>query len=456
MLADLQDSGLDFDFVNGQRILAGHIDRGVLRVGPMGYRVVILPRIETIEPAVLARLRDFCRAGGTAIALERVPDRAPGLVDAAGNSRLIQELGRELFGNPTEADRPPWRGELRARGNKCGTGEGILVLPDPYQSLAPRSYPLARAVAKIVPPDLLIEPRDSDIGFVYRESAESKIFFIANVSPQEKRLRAWFPVADWTPFLFDAMSGSVEPLHQYRQEDKTIEADLTLRPWDSIFVVFRQGPPVANVTDTNVRRVLRVTDRGEVVEAEVEHNGVFRARTSAGLLSAEVYGLPAPLRLGGPWRLRVNEVNKELAALVSWTDLADLRGFSGTVSYRVRFVLPAAYLAADTRLALDLGEVRDIAEVRVNGKDAGLAWKRPYVVDITGAVKAGINELEVRVTNSLMNRMRVKEPTAADRPPAMSPQMMREYVPEPVVSGLLGPVQVRALRRITMRARGRP
>lgn len=451
MLADLQDSGFDFDFINGQRILAGQIDTRGLHVGPMDYRVVILPRVETIEPAVLTRLRDLCRAGGTVIALERLPDCAPGLVDAARNSRLVQELARELFGKPTEADRPPWRGELWARGNKCGTGEGVLVLRDPYQHLAPRAFPLARAVTKIMPPDLLFEPRDSDIGFVRRESAERKIYFIANLSPQAKRIRARFPVAGWSPFLFDAMSGSVRPLLHHHQESMTTEADLTLGPWDSIFVVFRPGAPSVGVTEANVKRLLRVTDSGKEVEAEVEQNGVFHVRSSAGVLSAEVTGLPAPLLLEGPWHLSVTEVSKELATLGSWTQLPEFRDFSGTVLYRTKFELPTAYLAPETKLALDLGEVRDIAEVRVNGKDVGLAWKRPYLVDITGAVKAGANELEVRVTNSLMNRMRVKEPTAADRPPAMSPQMMREYVPAPVPSGLIGPVQVRASRVVTLR-----
>ena len=53
--------------------------------------------------------------------------------------------------------------------------------------------------------------------------------------------------------------------------------------------------------------------------------------------------------------------------------------------------------------------------------------------------------------NSLINRMRVKKPTETDRPPAMSPLMIRDYVPEPVASGLIGPVQVRASGIVTLR-----
>jgi hypothetical protein len=89
----------------------------------------------------------------------------------------------------------------------------------------------------------------------------------------------------------------------------------------------------------------------------------------------------------------------------------------------------------------------------VNGKSSAAVWKRPYRVEITGTAKPGVNELEIRITNGLMNRMRVKQPAEADRPPAMSPEMMRDYLPEPVASGLIGPVQIRTSRTITLRAR---
>lgn len=454
MLASLQDGGFDFDFINAQRIVAGRIDKGELHVGPMDYRVVILPNIGAIEPEALGRLRDFSHAGGTVVAIHRVPERAPGFVNAEKTTERVRNLARELFGDPSDANRPAWRGERRARGNKCGEGEGIFLPQDPYQNLAPRASPLPRIVAKIIPPDLVIEPPDAEIGFVHRETPDRRTFFIANISAREKRFLARFHVAGEAPFIFDAMTGSIEPLYKFRADGEFTEADLTLGPWGSEFVVFRREKPAAGVAETNVRRVLRVSNDGKFVEAEVEQNGVFEARTEAGILEATVTGIPAPLVVG-PWRLSKNSVEKELGALVSWTEFPELRDFSGTVSFRARFVLPAPYFSSGTRLLLDFGEVHDVAEVFVNGRGAGVAWKQPFVMEITGSVKPGINELEVRVTNSLMNRMRVKQPTEADRPPAMSPEMLRDYVPQPVPSGLLGPVHLRASRRITLRGGAR-
>jgi hypothetical protein len=452
MLAGLENGGFDFDFINAQRIIESRIGSGELRVGPMDYRVVILPKVEAIEPEALERLRDFSRAGGTVIAIHRVPERAPGFVDAEKKTERVKDLVRELFGDTSDASRPLWRGELRARGNKCGEGEGVFLPQDPYQNLAPRAFPLARVIAKIFPPDLAIEPRDDEIGFVQRETADRRIFLIANVSAREKRFLARFHLTGQAPFVFDAISGAVQRLYQFREEGEFTAADMALGPWESKFVVFRHEKPKAGVTKTNVQRVLHVSDDGKIVEAEVEQNGTFQAHTAAGLLNATATGLPAPSVLNGPWRLSGNGVEKELDALASWTQFLELRDFSGTLVYRIRLVIPASYFSPGTRLSLDLGEVYDIAEVFVNGKAAGVAWKRPYVVDITGTGKPGPNELEIRVTNSLMNRMRVKAPTEADRPPAMSPEMLRDYVPEPVPSGLMGPVQLRASRKITLRA----
>jgi hypothetical protein len=448
LLADLQDGGFDFDFINARRLLAARVDSQRLHVGPMNYRVVILPKLESVEPEALARLRDFCRAGGTVIAIHRLPDRSPGWVEAAKQDQRVRDLAQEIFGETLGTDGSPWRGELRAHGHSCGAGEGIFLSQDPYQNLFPRAFPLPRVVAKIIPPDLVIEPHDSEIGFARRETADSRIWFIANLSARGKRFRARFPLSGWTPFAFDARSGTVEPLRRFHQDSDSLEADLALGPWESVFVVFHPGPPPDGVTETNAQRIL---GGSKAVEAETDQNGTLYARTPAGMVKAEVGGIPAPLLLGGPWQFRANAVDRQLDFLVSWTRIPELQDFSGTGSYRTKFVLPASFISERSRIVLELGEVHNIAEVRVNGKAAGVAWKRPYEVDITPAARLGTNTLEVRVTNLLINRMRVKKPTAADRPPAMSPQMLRDYLPEPVTSGLIGPVRIRVSRRITLR-----
>jgi hypothetical protein len=142
--------------------------------------------------------------------------------------------------------------------------------------------------------------------------------------------------------------------------------------------------------------------------------------------------------------------------LISWTDSTDngVKYFSGTATYRKTMQAPAAWFRAGQRICLDLGKVRDIAEVRVNGKPVGISWAPPYRLDVTDTLRPGSNRIEVSVTNEWTNRQigdqlvpqsqRVLEapPVAPGRPGGGAfgrPQVLAE-------SGLLGEVRVVAVR----------
>ena len=60
----------------------------------------------------------------------------------------------------------------------------------------------------------------------------------------------------------------------------------------------------------------------------------------------------------------------------------------------------------DRRVYLNLGKVCDLATVRVNGIDCGTIWTVPYRADITAALKKGVNELEIEVTNTWANALK--------------------------------------------------
>jgi hypothetical protein len=96
-----------------------------------------------------------------------------------------------------------------------------------------------------------------------------------------------------------------------------------------------------------------------------------------------------------------------MARLVSWPTLddADLKFFSGTATYAAMITVAAAHVGADRRVLLDLGEVQNLARVRINGRDLGVLWKPPFVVDATSSLKVGANALEVEVTNTWRNRL---------------------------------------------------
>ena len=122
--------------------------------------------------------------------------------------------------------------------------------------------------------------------------------------------------------------------------------------------------------------------------------------------------VPQPLLLDGPWRVdfpagQGAPETIELERLSSWSEHADsgVRYFSGTGTYRKTFTLPEEVIGARRVHRLDLGEVRDFAEVSLNGKALGILWKPPFVVDLTEAAREGENTLEVHVTNLWPNRL---------------------------------------------------
>ena len=118
------------------------------------------------------------------------------------------------------------------------------------------------------------------------------------------------------------------------------------------------------------------------------------------------------LPVAGPWSLRFPAgwgapARVRLARLISWPEHPDpgVRYFSGTAEYQRSFTVPAAMLGAGRALRLDLGRVKNLAEVRLNGRDLGVLWKAPFQLDVTGLVKPGPNTLSIRVTNLWANRL---------------------------------------------------
>ncbi|UIJ45258.1 alpha-L-arabinofuranosidase [Sphingomonas cannabina] len=123
-------------------------------------------------------------------------------------------------------------------------------------------------------------------------------------------------------------------------------------------------------------------------------------------------GLAPATTLAGPWQVSFPpdlgappSITLERLASLHRHDDFGVRHFSGTATWRARFDVPASALGRNRRLFLDLGRVEVIAAVRVNGRDLGKLWKPPFRIDVTDAVRAGANALEVAVTNLWPNRL---------------------------------------------------
>ena len=133
-----------------------------------------------------------------------------------------------------------------------------------------------------------------------------------------------------------------------------------------------------------------------------------------------------------------------LDRLASWSDSTDagVKYFSGTGKYAKTVEAPADWFKTGAQLWLDLGDVKNLAEVTVNGKPLGILWRAPFRVDITGALKPGNNTLEVKVTNLWVNRLIGDQQPNATRKYTFTTSRFYSANSPLLPSGLLGPVQI--------------
>jgi len=208
--------------------------------------------------------------------------------------------------------------------------------------------------------------------------------------------------------------------------------------------------------------------------------GRYELKAASGrTLRGEALTLPQPQEITGPWQVRFPPdagapERVTLEKLISWSEHSapGVKYFSGTATYTRTINVPPEMLGENRHLYLDLGKVRVMAQVKVNGRDLGVSWKPPYRVEIADAVKAGENTLEVRVVNLWINRMIGDEQMPEDSSRNANgtlkewPQWLQEGKPSPTgrhtfttwrlwkagdplqESGLIGPVMLRVVDRV--------
>ncbi|MFV0417970.1 MAG: glycosyl hydrolase [Dysgonomonas sp.] len=128
--------------------------------------------------------------------------------------------------------------------------------------------------------------------------------------------------------------------------------------------------------------------------------------------TVQAKSIPKPIELSGAWDV---SFSSNLGApdkatfneLTSWSESSvdGIRYFSGTATYRKQFTISKNLIGEGRSLELDLGSVRVIAEVFINGKNLGILWKAPFRIDISEFIHEGPNELEVHITNLWPNRL---------------------------------------------------
>jgi len=437
------------------------------------YRLLVLPDHPFHTPAFARKLRELVRDGAKVLGPK--PQHTPSLADFPASEEEVRAIGEEVWGKCDGK---------AVTSNRFGKGQ-VFWGVSPAEVLAELN----------LKPAVQLPAAGAKLAWIQRRTRNADIFFVSNQSANTINVVAGFRAAGRQPEFWDAEQGTIHPAAGWTVADGQVNVPLDLAPEKSVFVVFRnQGKPEA---DPYVRVEGPVQqkpanpptppwfaglDAGKESRLRVWNNGVHTLHHASGKVNqVEVAGVPAPLALPGPWSLRC-QPNRGAPAeacldkLASWTEHPDpgIRYFSGTATTATRFDLPADFLTPNGEVWLDLGEVAVMAEVSLNHKNLGVLWHRPFRLEVSKALRAGSNTLEVAVTNLWVNRLIGDEQYHADcewtekhptRWPAWPPIGPLRPQPSRVTfttwkhwtandpllpSGLLGPVTLRAARLMAL------
>jgi len=381
-------AGFGFDYINADALIHElSVANGYITTkSGMSYKVLGLdPYSQHMSLPVLRAIHKLVESGAVVAGPKPVDD--PSLAD---DQAEFHKLNDELFGDGTGVQHVG-KGSVYAGQKLADVFEAIKVAPD-FDYTKPET--------------------DASILFAHRKLTGGDFYFVDNRNNRDETVDATFRVTGKEAELWHPETGKSEPV-SYKIADGRTTVPLHLEPWGTVFVVFRK--PTREVS----RTLPKITE----------------AQTAT---------------VDGPWSVSFQPdlgapASITLDTLSSWSDNsnAGVKYYSGTGTYTKTVTAPANLFMKGGRVWIDLGDVKNLAHVTVNGKDLGVVWHAPYRVDVTSALKAGTNEVTIKVTNAWVNRL------IGDQQPGATKYTYADVKPykanSPLLpSGLLGPVRLYA------------
>jgi hypothetical protein len=380
---DLLAAGYDFDHIDDYALLHSKIvDGKLISQGGATYSVLILQDQKYVSQELSHQLADFARHGFPIVFLGGTPEILPQVADGqlppAASKALLQKL----------LDYKKVRTAIDAAD----------VIPILNASVSPNLH--------FEGPSLF---------FIEKRIGKLDIFFLRNPDDAGKQT-----VIDCTaagaPEIWDPWTGSIRPLAKFHREEQTVHIPLYVDPYGSVLLVFnREGKPAG--TPVDVSALAQPAMQLAVGQKGWKFHGV---------------GI-------GPGS-RPETIDMEMPNLVDWSMTDRLKNFSGQGVYTTTFTVPAALARSNRPIVLDLGDVKDVAQISVNGKAGPVLPLRPYRADVSQLLHAGENTLQITIVNGLFNALSAQGLSQNYRPEITG--TANGLLP----SGLIGPVRLEEIR----------
>ncbi|WP_161557849.1 glycosylhydrolase-like jelly roll fold domain-containing protein [Micromonospora sicca] len=410
----MEDAQVDFDildeaYLNGDPAMNRQavVSDRALTVGQQSYRVVVVPPAPTMSVKAVARLDELARAGGTVIAYGELP-----VHEADGQDEALRTALIRLFG--TDPARP------QPTDHRVGSGHAEFVST---------TTDLRRALDGARAPAAQLQPASPDTRVLRVKHGPDQVFILMNEGTKAVDTTAAFPIMG-TPEIWDPDDGShrVATRFDATPGSQATSVPLHLEPTKALAVVFRGQPPAPHLVQSPFEASSVSTTDRDTLQATViaDRPGDFTLVGAEGPRrytgSLHVEGSFAPIALDGPWRFRFDQPDAQWTErpLGSWTQVD--RSYSGDATYEKNVSLSAQDLASGRRLILDLGSVRDVAHVAVNGTQAGRLMWEPYRLDVTDLLHVGENRIDVTVANTPANAHGAGQQSGLLGPVVLRPQ----------------------------------
>ncbi len=355
---------------------------------------------------VIKKIRELILSGATVVGPP--PKNATGLKKYPERDELVKKIAYEIWGDLDGKNRTE---------RKFGKGRVIW-------GKTPREILLSDGVT----PDFTFQGQEAKPGqfdYIHRKQGNTDIYFVINRTNQPEKNDFTFRVAGKQPEVWNVVTGEIHEANTFVQTKGTTTMNLHLDRFDSYFIVFRKSVS----TDSKGSGKENFPELKEITELKGSWQISFDPQW------------------GGPDTVTFPK-------LISWTDRLEecIKYYSGKATYKKTFDLsmnPDGKRIAMPKtgsLFLDLGEIKDVAEVRLNGKKLGVLWCSPWRVEITDAVKPIGNLLEVDVINLWANRVigdlnKPKEERFTKTHDGFRFDFLTGKTPL-IKSGLLGPVKL--------------
>ncbi len=230
-------AGYNFDYINAEVIqqrLKVKNGRFVLPDG-MSYRLLVLPRLDTMRPELLRKLRDLVAAGG--VILGDPPSRSPSRQNFPQCDAEVRALAHELWG--TSAHSPEVAFSLSYRKGRVFRSAELQSVLDALQ----------------IPPQVSeIDPRR--ILWTHRAGADAEIFFLSNQSEQTATIAPVFRSSGRIPEIWDPATRDIRKSPLFAEAEQGTRVPVQLEPRGSVFVVFRDAAgrrgPVARLLENGL------------------------------------------------------------------------------------------------------------------------------------------------------------------------------------------------------------